>query len=61
MLSAILLHASMNLCTMNAPVAGDARVTGLVLALKWLIAAAVVAAWAGVSGARTPRSGPVLR
>jgi membrane protease YdiL (CAAX protease family) len=45
-LLAILLHAGLNLSTMSASVAGaSARVTALVLILKWLVAAAIIATW----------------
>jgi hypothetical protein len=44
-LLAVLLHAGLNLSTMSASVAGaSARVTALVLMLKWLVAAAIIAA-----------------
>jgi membrane protease YdiL (CAAX protease family) len=45
-LPAILLHAAMNVSTMSASVAGtSARVTALVVVLKWLVAAVIIIAW----------------
>jgi membrane protease YdiL (CAAX protease family) len=45
-LLAILFHAAWNVCTMSASVAGAVRVALVIVALKWLLAAAVAAWWA---------------
>jgi membrane protease YdiL (CAAX protease family) len=56
-LLAVLFHAAWNVCTMSATVAGTVRVALVIVALKWLLAAAVAAWWArSPSGHRSGRA-----
>ena len=54
-LLAILFHAAWNVCTMSAAVSGQGtvRVALVVVALKWLLAAAIAVWWA-----RSPVTAP---